>query len=176
MTLQEHYTKENELSKKVNEFQFDYSDSFTFYSEVQDTQLTILDFAEAFLQPGPKWLQSLLKLRDKLVSPFNLKTGADKIEGDLEFSKKKWEIGSQPGLFKIIDILDDEIVFGEEDKHLDFRVVMKMHKTEREVKCKVSTLVKYNNSLGKVYFFFVKPFHKIIVPYFINRNFRKLVV
>ena len=28
----------------------------------------------------------------------------------------------------------------------------------------VSTWVKYHNRIGRVYFFFIKPFHRVIVP------------
>ena len=28
----------------------------------------------------------------------------------------------------------------------------------------ITTVVQYHNALGKAYFFFIKPFHKMIVP------------
>ena len=28
----------------------------------------------------------------------------------------------------------------------------------------ITTVVQYHNTLGKAYFFFIKPFHKMIVP------------
>jgi hypothetical protein len=61
---------------------------------------------------------------------------------------------------------DHEIILGEDDKHLDFRVSLFLDEnTETNQKqLTISTLVKFNNIFGKLYFMPVRPLHKLIVP------------
>ncbi len=163
-------------SLETKSFKYDYSDCFTHYltNNGKERDLDIFDFAEAFFQPPPKWFQFFLNLRDKLVSPFNLKTGKQNENNDKFQKNSRWEVGSQVGLFKLYEVIENEMVLGENDKHLDFRVILKYEKGNEKESCSVTTLVKYNNSLGKVYFFFVKPFHRLFVPKLIAYNFKKL--
>ena len=54
---------------------------------------------------------------------------------------------------------------GENDKHLNFKVSILLEKLEANNKSiTISTIVVFNNWFGKLYFFPVKPFHKLIVP------------
>ncbi len=81
------------------------------------------------------------------------------------------------GLFKIFSKSENEIVFGEEDKHLDFKVslLQEVNPDTPQVKnfyC--TTVVKYNNRLGRIYFFVVKPFHKLIVPRMMKQIIKKV--
>ena len=55
-------------------------------------------------------------------------------------------------------------VLGMPDKHLDFHVSMwcgEYHEGKQELR--ITTVVKYNNWLGRAYFFIIRPFHGIIV-------------
>ena len=78
--------------------------------------------------------------------------------------------GESIGLFKVFDRTDSEIILGEDDKHLDFRVsllidpIQENNKKENKKNLTISTTVYFNNWLGKLYFLPVKPFHKFIVP------------
>ena len=70
------------------------------------------------------------------------------------------------GIFKIFSTSPAEIVLGEDDKHLDFRLsvlcsgqsspVAKRHLT-------LSTVVHCNNFMGRLYIFFIAPFHRLVV-------------
>jgi hypothetical protein len=93
----------------------------------------------------PKWANMLMKIRHHIVRPFGLKTGK--------------EIDAK--IFPVIYQTEDEIVMGIDDKHLNFRVSILIDKTKTYIY--TTTIVQYNNTLGKVYFFFIKPFHKLIV-------------
>ncbi len=163
-------------SLETKSFEYDYSDCFTHYltNTGMERDLDIYDFAEAFFKPPPIWFQFFWNLRDRLVSPFNLKTGVKNKNHDKPQKNNKWEVGSQVGFFKLYEVLGNEMVLGENDKHLDFRVILKYEKVKENESCSVTTLVKYNNSLGKVYFFFVKPFHRLFVPKLIAYNLKKL--
>ena len=79
----------------------------------------------------------------------------------------KCEKCEQLGLFKVFDKTDDEIVLGEDDKHLNFRVSLfidKQSENKTDKNLIISTTVKFNNWFGRLYFLPVRLFHKLIVP------------
>jgi hypothetical protein len=53
------------------------------------------------------------------------------------------------------------------DTHLNFRVSVLIDRGKSYIY--TTTLVHYNNRWGKLYFFFVKPFHRIIVRSIMKR-------
>jgi hypothetical protein len=67
---------------------------------------------------------------------------------------------------------DDEILFGGEDKHLDFRASLLVQRDAAQSSAVLSTVVHYNNWFGRFYFFFVRPFHRLIVASLL-RNLRR---
>jgi len=109
---------------------------------------------------SPKWINSLLFIRNKIVGVFGLDTG----KKDTEIDKDTLKVGSKTGIFKIYAIEENEIIAGEDDKHLNFRVSVLKQNDELFI----STLVHYNNWFGKAYFFIVKPFHKVVAKAMLN--------
>jgi hypothetical protein len=95
----------------------------------------------------PKWGVTLFKLRNSIVNILGLKT----------------DIGNegQGGFFTLIGKTDNEIIRGEIDKHLNFRVSILKNDSLNTIS--MTTVVHFNNVLGRLYFLPVKPFHKIIV-------------
>jgi hypothetical protein len=73
----------------------------------------------------------------------------------------------QFGVFRILEITDNEVVLGENDKHLNFRTSLFI-KRGIDDRLVVSTIVKVNNYFGKIYFFVVKRIHQIIAPIMIK--------
>jgi hypothetical protein len=140
---------------------YDYLDS---YSVALDTNnLNVEKVGKSFFTSGPAWVGWLFALRNKIVSLIGLKTsGSSEAEHETVLKNFKGEIGQRVGLFKVFDGNENEIIFGEDDKHLDFRVSLLFDKKENLLH--VSTTVKIHNWLGKLYFLPVKPFHKLIVP------------
>lgn len=55
-------------------------------------------------------------------------------------------------------------MLGEDDQHLDYRVSVRLEREQGKCWVVVSTVVKFNNGLGRAYFVPVRPVHKIIVP------------
>jgi len=69
-------------------------------------------------------------------------------------------------LFRVYSKTENEVILGENDKHLNFRISLLKEDNkvkENQKKLTISTTVKFNNWFGKLYFLPVKPFHKIIV-------------
>jgi hypothetical protein len=110
----------------------------------------------------PQWIIELLELRNTIVRPLGLKTSIDAVPSNDQDELKP---GTAVGVFEVLDRrLDQEIMLGEDDKHLDYRVSVQLEREEEKCWVVVSTVVKFNNWLGRAYFVPVRPVHKIIVP------------
>lgn len=153
----------------VGQSDYDYVDSYQFLLADKGDKINITQIGECFISPGPQWVEGLLALRNKIVSVFKLKTGISQKEDN-----HLWEIGAQAGIFKVFDKTSTEIILGGDDQHLDFRVSLLIEQDKQYKKVTVTTVVKYHNRLGKCYFFFVKPIHKMIVPMTLKPKFKQL--
>lgn len=108
----------------------------------------------------PAWIGALTALRDVLVAGFGLKT-----------AKHLSTLGGegQPariGIFKVYSTTGTEVVLGEDDKHLDFRlsVLCGDGPTPRDGRrLTVSTVVHCHNLLGRTYLRVIAPFHREVV-------------
>ncbi|MBV5281826.1 MAG: DUF2867 domain-containing protein [Paludibacter sp.] len=144
---------------------YHYIDSYEGAVKDKNNMIGIDDVAKAFLKPGSKWVGTLMTLRNKIVSLFGLKTPNNKMDADRP-ANFKFEVGERVGIFRIFSRTTNELVMGEDDKHLNFRVSLLLETPENDSSTKtitVTTLVIYNNRFGRLYFFPVKPFHKLIV-------------
>ena len=106
------------------------------------------------------WISSLIAVRDALVASFGLKTAKHLASLEAESGAGRLNI------FKIYSKSPTEVVIGEDDKHLDFRLSVlcsgqsspgaKRHLT-------LSTVVHCHNGLGRLYIFLIAPFHRLVV-------------
>jgi hypothetical protein len=115
--------------------------------------------AEKFLTTVPPWVSQLMKVRDRLVSLIGLKTSSR--------TKVKYitlEQGSRIGILHVLNCSSHEILLGEDDRHLNFRVSILIEKVNELHYVTISTLVYFHNWMGRVYFSIVKKGHKVIVP------------
>ena len=121
-----------------------------------------------FSQQAP-WISSLMSVRDALVAGFGLKT-----------AKQLQSIGaedkaSRVGIFKIYSTSPTEVVLGEDDKHLDFRLsVLCSNQPSPGATCQLtlSTVVHCHNRLGRLYIRLIAPFHRLIVQASLRRAAR----
>lgn len=113
---------------------------------------------------SPHWADHLMKLRNKVVAIFGLKTGSS--HNKLDY----YSPGSKAGFFTVIERSDNEILMGENDSHLNFRVSVKIEKKDNFNVVSLTTIVKFNNSFGRLYFLPVKPFHKLIIKSILKRT------
>ena len=149
------------------EKKYDYVDSFQ--GTITDTENKIKpdDIGKAFFVSGPKWVEKLFAVRNKIVSIFGLKTSGNMNDRQKQLENFKCEKGERLGLFKVFDKAENEVILGEDDKHLNFRISLFLnnHKTDLTKKeIIISTTVEFKNWFGRLYFIPVKPFHRIIVP------------
>jgi hypothetical protein len=117
----------------------------------------------------PGWINTLMSIRDAIVGPLGLRTGKDKPVENVD-KDVKYEAGSNAGYFTILIRNENEIILSGDDKHLYFRISVLKEDCENEnIKIHLTTIVIYHNIFGKIYFFFVKPFHRLIVKAMLNQ-------
>ncbi|WP_431609981.1 DUF2867 domain-containing protein [Chryseobacterium sp. 'Rf worker isolate 10'] len=167
------FPEESILSKGKKDF--DYIDSFE--GELTNRgNIDITEVGKTFFTSVPKWGKKMFVFRNNVVRLFGLKTGAE-TENKLTKNDFKYEVGEHIGLFKVFDKTNNEIILGEDDKHLDFRVSLLFDKNkddQEENSLTISTAVKFHNWLGLLYFLPVRPFHKLIVPAMLKNIIGKL--
>lgn len=112
----------------------------------------------------PKWLAVLMGIRNLIVGIFRLKTSLpdDYQEAFVE--------GAYVSFFKIYQIEPEEIILGADDIHLNFRAVIQ-RKNEEQYNIKVTTLVEFNNRLGRIYMTVIKPFHRMIIKVLVKKAY-----
>lgn len=145
----------------------DYADAYRI--ELDPNVVPDVDaFARLFVKAPPGWIGSLMRARDAVVGLVGLKKSSDAPGTSME---GKLEAGDFVAFFRVLDRSDDEIIAGEDDRHLDFRVSF-LYRRDDDGKAYgiVSTVVRFNNALGRAYFLPVAPMHRIIVPAMLART------
>lgn len=103
----------------------------------------------------PEWIALMLRLRDVLVRPFGLKRAADLLAKG----------GDRISIFRVFGRYPDEVILGEDDAHLDFRlsVLVRPPSGTAPRQLTLTTLVFYNRLLGRAYIALIAPFHRMVV-------------
>jgi hypothetical protein len=111
----------------------------------------------------PAWINLLMAVRNKIVSAIGLKNLGHL--GDLEPEKdaSDYKVGDRVGIFTLLALNKNEVILGDNDKHLNVKVSVYIH-GDGGNNVSISTVVHVHNMIGKVYMLFVKPLHKLIVP------------
>lgn len=140
----------------------DFFDAFccklTIEEEISPTVVLVSMFTDF-----PRWVGALMKLRNCLVKPLGLKGGKGPDAVELHQVITGFA-AAHP------DMAENEAVLTANDKHLRFYasvIIQPMGGNLKEVT--VSTFVQFHNNLGRAYFFFIRPFHTIIVPAMLRR-------
>ncbi|WP_307759574.1 DUF2867 domain-containing protein [uncultured Mediterranea sp.] len=134
----------------------DYTD--TYATTVRNARrMTAPDLFHLMFVRYPKPVQYLLRLRDWLVKPFGLQAGG--------------------GFTDLIQEQNEEnVVFGKQDKHLAFEVRLTCPPPDtykQSQLIQITTSVQFHNTLGRVYFFFIRPFHHLICRSLLKRAARR---
>ncbi|MEO0732722.1 MAG: DUF2867 domain-containing protein [Bacteroidota bacterium] len=155
---------------------FDYYDCFETALPEHPTTITMPMIGQAFFEASPTWINYLFNLRNRLVRRLGLKVpepiaDREKLPDDFTCTP-----GQRVGLFKVFASDQREVVLGEDDKHLDFRVSLYQRSaTEAQPRSlAITTIVSFNHWSGRLYFRLIKPFHKIIVKQMLRGTVKNL--
>jgi hypothetical protein len=122
-------------------------------------QLGIVDVFFGIFAHHPLWMKLLLIVRNKVASLAGLDapTASEILRVEI---KDRYVVGEKIGVWPIFSLSEDVVVTGRNNKHLDFRLsVLKLSDGEG-MSVVVSTICTVHNLAGKVYLFFVVPFHR----------------
>ena len=93
----------------------------------------------------PKWIMRMYYIRNLIVKPFGVKINKS-------FANM------------VIEQNENEIIIGAKDKHLTFHVSLFCSDVkDKTQEVSITTIVKYENILGRIYFAAIWLFHRIIV-------------
>lgn len=112
----------------------------------------------------PRWIDTLMKVRNRVVGSLGLKNlgGLAQIEPNKKSSD--YLEGERVGIFTLISKTDEEVLLGDDDKHL--KVVVSVHKGKgvagAPTLVTVTTVVHVKNWLGRLYMVPVAPAHRVI--------------
>jgi hypothetical protein len=114
----------------------------------------------------PIWIAWLTNVRDVIAACFGLKTAkrlaARPNEADCD----------RIAFFRVYSRRESEIVLGEDDRHLDFRLSVLLSPDSSSTlggQLTVSTAVHCHNLLGRAYIWVIAPFHRLVVKASLRR-------
>ncbi len=122
--------------------------------------------ARFFFSHQPVWIRVLTKIRDAIVAGFGLKTSGQLASGAGDAK------GRRISFFRVYSTSETEIVLGEDDKHLDFRVSLLCSRRvapQTGHTLTLSTVVHCHNLLGRAYILVIAPFHRLVVKASLRR-------
>jgi len=115
-------------------------------------------FASLFAH-HPVWMKILLIARNAVASFCGLDAPTAHEILHPEF-KRSYVIGDKIGVWPIFSLTETELVAGRDNKHLDFRLSVLKVTDGATASVVISTVCTVHNTFGKIYLFFVVPFHK----------------
>gem|GEM_PF-386655 len=123
------------------------------------TRASVVDIFFGIFAHHPMWMKILLVVRNRIASFCGLDAPTTSEIINLEI-KSRYSVGDKIGVWPIFSLTEAELVAGRDNKHLDFRLsVLKVREGET-ASVVVSTICTVHNRFGKLYLFFITPFHK----------------
>lgn len=164
------------LGSLLTQYPSDYLDSYSAKVSLQNIQS--IDVVKAFFQSSPKWIDQLFQLRNRIVRIFGLKTGDEPHSRQELLDNFNGQPGEVLGLFRVYQAQEQEMILGEDDRHLNFKISFHvLHDGSSNLRGSVitfTTIVEFNNVFGRFYFWVIKPFHKIIVSSMLRSTIQEL--
>lgn len=128
-----------------------------------DAAADVRELARFVLAHPPAWVAPLMAVRDTVMGSLGIKTAADLSRHGR--TTRNGVIGS----FPVIETSACEIVMGADDRHLDFRTSMLVTAATGSRVLHWTTVVRCRNASGRVYLKVIAPFHRAIVPAYLDR-------
>lgn len=123
----------------------------------------------AFFASFPGWAAALMRLRNAITRRLGLKSDNPPL-----FLTTPFEVGQEIGVFRLLAITPQEVIIGQNDRHLDFRLSLRLISSATDTELEVRSLVKPHNRLGWSYLLLVLPFHLLIAATMVRRMARFL--
>jgi hypothetical protein len=112
------------------------------------------------------WVARLLWLRDRIMSVFGVKT-TDQLQSGTGGNVRRISF------FRLYEQDASEVLLGEDDSHLDFRVSVRCEPVAgAHHQVIATTVVHCHNTLGRLYLLVIAPFHRRVVRSALHRAAR----
>ncbi len=134
-----------------------FKDSYSAPLSNTNTSITMLFFA--LFGYHPLWVKRILILRNQIASLCGLDVPTPGEIMNVEI-KSSYDVGDTIGPWPIFALSENELIAGRNNGHLDFRLSILRIKGEGAPRVVVSTICSVHNLFGKLYLFFIVPFHK----------------
>jgi Protein of unknown function (DUF2867) len=141
--------------------------SDAFQAPVSNPKLGPQDAYRAVFGCTPAWVRMLFKIRGIVASILGLRHQG--VPGFQLAPDARYEIGQRVGMFTIRSIEPDELIVGDNDKHLDFRLSIYRSSFNGVEMVTLSTAVEIHNTIGRIYMLVIKPFHRCIARAMVQR-------
>ena len=121
--------------------------------------LAIVDLFFALFGHTPLWMKLLLISRNAVARLIGLEAPT---VGEIMRPAvgKAYRVGDKIGPWPIFFLAENEIVAGRDNRHLDFRLSVLKASDGETRSVVVSTVCTVHNVFGKIYLFFIIPFHR----------------
>lgn len=132
------------------------------------TQASVVEVFFAIFGHHPKWMKLTLMARNRVASFCGLEAPTASEILNVEV-KSTYRVGEKIGVWPIFALTESELIAGRNNKHLDFRLSVLKQGGSADGSVVVSTVCTVHNWLGKVYLFFIVPFHRWGVKQLLSR-------
>lgn len=134
-----------------------FKDSYSAPLNHTNTSITMLFFA--LFGHHPLWVKRILILRNQIASlcGLDVPTLAEILKVEI---KSSYDVGDKIGPWPIFALSENELIAGRNNGHLDFRLSILRITGNGPPRVVVSTICSVHNLFGKLYLFFIVPFHK----------------
>jgi Protein of unknown function (DUF2867) len=116
---------------------------------------TMRSLAEVAFANSPIWYRTLLAVRDGAMRLFGVKSSSQ--------IRNETAPDQRIDFMPIHVIATDEIVLGEDDRHLNFRLSILRRRFDDGDQIIATTVVRCHNLLGRTYIRVILPFHQLAV-------------
>jgi hypothetical protein len=122
-------------------------------------ELGIVDIFFALFGHEPLWMKLTLIARNAVAKLVGLEAPTV-VEIMTPEVRTNYSVGEKIGPWPIFFLGDNEIVAGRNNKHMDFRVSVLKAVYGDAPSVVVTTICTVHNLFGKIYLFFIVPFHR----------------
>ena len=140
-------------------FDADLADAFAVPIAAADVAKGIDSLARSALSDPAPWIRVLLGARDALVAGLPVKTSQEVRRAAIADNADRIDF------FRIRARSDRELILGEDDRHLDFRLslLLRARPDGSGDELVATTVVRCHNALGRVYLGLIARFHRLVV-------------
>jgi hypothetical protein len=153
------------LDRRLVEAAF-FRDSYR--APVVHTQANVVEIFFAVFGHHPLWMKTILVVRNRFASLCGLDVPTDSEILKPEV-KTSYNVGDKIGPWPIFSLTQRELVAGRNNSHLDFRLSVLKEGNGEAMSAVISTVCTTHNAFGRIYLFFIIPFHKWGVRRLISR-------